>query len=52
VASGKGRRELRLEVQILGLESGGIGVGDVRGDDLLPQAQKVHVTLETIGYAV
>ena len=37
--------ELGLEIDVLGLVSGSIGIGNVGGHQLLTSAQKIHVAL-------
>src|SRR5581483_308308 len=48
----QGRLEVRLKRHIFCLVAGGVGVGDVRGDDLLSHRQQVHVSFEVAAEAV
>ena len=44
--------ERRLEIQILGFVAGGIRVGDIGSDQLLPHAEQIHIRFETVGETI
>ena len=44
--------EAGLEIQILSLVAGGVGIGDIGRHQLLPHADQIHVLFEAVGEAI
>ena len=41
--------EFRLEIDVLRVVAGSVGIGDIGGHQLLPGAEQIHISLEAVG---